>query len=119
MSAAERYMDLSSSLKGDYQVITVNARRIDAAAAIAFKEALRTQTAEGTCDVLLDLGAVDFIDSSGLGAIVAALKLVGPARRLDLARLTPDVAKVFRLTRMNTIFTIHEGLEDAAPRRAG
>ncbi len=112
-------MDLTSSRQGAYHVITVNAARIDAAAAIAFKEALRAQTAEGTEDVLLDLGAVEFIDSSGLGAIVAALKLVGPSRRLDLARLTPDVQKVFRLTWMNTIFTIHEAIEDAAPRRAG
>lgn len=112
-------MDLSSTRQGAYHVITVNAPRIDAAAAIAFKEALRAQTADGTDDVLLDLGAVQFIDSSGLGAIVAALKLIGPQRRLDLARLTPDVEKVFRLTRMNTIFTIHDGLENAAPRRAG
>ncbi|MFX0541821.1 STAS domain-containing protein [Roseovarius sp. S4756] len=112
-------MDLTSNRQGAYQIITVNAPRIDAAAAIAFKEALRAQTADGSEDVLLDLGAVEFIDSSGLGAIVAALKLVGPGRRLDLARLTPDVEKVFRLTRMNTIFTIHEALEDAAPRRAG
>ncbi|MFD0859804.1 STAS domain-containing protein [Roseovarius aquimarinus] len=112
-------MDLSSSRHGDYQMITVNAPRIDAGAAIAFKEALRARTEGGTGDVLLDLGAVDFIDSSGLGAIVAALKLVGPDRRLDLARLTPDVEKVFRLTRMHTIFTIHTALEDAAPRRAG
>lgn len=112
-------MDLSSSKQGDYHVVTVNAARIDAAAAIAFKEALRAETAEGGADVLLDLGAVDFIDSSGLGAIVASLKMVGPGRRLDLAGLTPDVEKVFRLTRMNTIFTIHKGIADAAPRRAG
>jgi len=110
-------MYLSSSKQGDFHVVTVNAARIDAAAAIAFKEALRTETAGSSEDVLLDLGAVGFIDSSGLGAIVAALKLVGPNRRLDLARLTPDVEKVFRLTRMNTIFTIHEELELGAARQ--
>ncbi|WP_324752157.1 STAS domain-containing protein [Roseovarius sp. Pro17] len=112
-------MDLSNTHDGAYHIITVNAPRIDAAAAIAFKEALRSATADGSEDVLLDLGQVQFIDSSGLGAIVAGLKLVGPARRLDLACLTPDVKKVFRLTRMNTIFAIHDDIASASPRRAG
>lgn len=105
-------MELSSSHQGNYHLITVNADRIDAAAAIAFKDALRTASAGGEGDVLLDLTQVRFIDSSGLGAIVAALKLVGPTRRLDLAGLTPDVEKVFRLTRMNSIFTIYDNPGD-------
>ena len=112
-------MDLSSSQYGAYQLITVNAPRIDAAAAIAFKEALRSATSGVEGDVLLDLGQVMFIDSSGLGAIVAALKLVGPDRRLELACLTPDVEKVFRLTRMNSIFRLHSDLNDTALDQTG
>ncbi|WP_138936162.1 STAS domain-containing protein [Roseovarius arcticus] len=112
-------MDLSSSQYGAYQLITVNAARIDAAAAIAFKDALRAATSDGTGDVLLDLRQVMFIDSSGLGAIVAALKLVGPDRRLELACLTPDVEKVFRLTRMNSIFRLHTDLNDTALGQTG
>ncbi len=112
-------MDLESSQHGTHQLITVNAPRIDAAQAIAFKDAMRTMTAEGGDRVILDLGRVQFIDSSGLGAIVATLKLMGPGRRLELACLTPDVAKVFRLTRMDTIFAIHASLEELAPRQAG
>ncbi|HEY9039575.1 MAG TPA: STAS domain-containing protein [Roseovarius sp.] len=112
-------MDLESSRHGPYHLITVNAPRIDAAQAIAFKDGMRAMTAEGDDHVVLDLGQVQFIDSSGLGAIVAALKMTGPGRRLDLACLTPDVAKVFRLTRMNSIFVIHASLEDAISRQAG
>ena len=112
-------MDLESSQHGPYHLITVNAPRIDAAQAIAFKDAMRAMTAEGGDHVVLDLGQVQFIDSSGLGAIVAALKLMGPGRRLDLACLTPDVAKVFRLTRMNSIFVIHTSLEEVISRQAG
>ena len=57
--------------------------------------------------VIMDLTAVNFLDSSGLGAIVAVMKLLAPARRLELAGLTPAVEKVFRLTRMVSVFTIH------------
>lgn len=112
-------MDLESRQSGGYHLITVNAPRIDAAQAIAFKDAMRRVTAEGGDHHILDLGQVQFIDSSGLGAIVASLKQMGPGRSLDLACLTPDVAKVFRLTRMDSIFAIHATLEGLAPRQAG
>jgi anti-sigma B factor antagonist len=50
---------------------------------------------------------VNFLDSSGLGAVVAVMKLLMPARKLELAGLTATVEKVFRLTRMDSVFTIH------------
>ena len=40
-------------------------------------------------------------------------KLLGPDRTLELAGLTATVEKVFRLTRMDTIFTIHATLDAA------
>ena len=57
--------------------------------------------------VVLDLSRVTFVDSSGLGAIVAAMKMLAPDRRLDLAGLQTNVERVFRLTRMDTVFVIH------------
>lgn len=75
--------------------------------AIAFKEAVRRATDLPGNPVILDLGKVSFLDSSGLGAVVAVMKFLAPERRLELAALTPPVAKVFRLTRMDSVFTIH------------
>jgi len=87
--------------------ILVMEDRIDAASAIQFKERMRDLTQTGEPRVVLDLGNVRFLDSSGLGAIVAVKKLLGPDRLLELSSLTPAVEKVFRLTRMDSIFTIH------------
>lgn len=106
-------MCLTSIVKGDARIITVNAERIDAAIAIQFKENMRTETAAGPDHVILDLSGVHFIDSSGLGAIVAAMKQLGAGRRMDLAGLTPVVDKVFRLTRMDTVFTLFRSLDEA------
>ncbi|TMV04869.1 STAS domain-containing protein [Ruegeria sediminis] len=111
-------MSLSSRVAGTTQVITVGADRIDAAMAIQFKEDMRAETEGGPERVILDLSAVEFIDSSGLGAIVAAMKQLGGGRRLDLAGLTPVVEKVFRLTRMDTVFTLYPTLDDALSERA-
>ena len=57
--------------------------------------------------VILDLSRVEFLDSSGLGAVIAVMKMLGPDRRLELAALGPAVERVVRLTRMDTVFTIH------------
>ena len=59
------------------------------------------------------MGAVDSIDSSGLGAIVATMKQLGPDRKLELAELSNKVRTVFRLTRMDAVMAIHEGRAEA------
>ncbi|MGR3761481.1 STAS domain-containing protein [Roseobacteraceae bacterium NS-SX3] len=106
-------MSLSSKMTDGAQIVTVNAERIDAAMAIQFKEDMRAETESGPPRVILDLSRVKFIDSSGLGAIVAAMKQLGSGRKLDLAGLTPMVDKVFRLTRMDTIFDLYGSLDEA------
>ena len=106
-------MSLSSSVEDGVQIVKVNAERIDAAMAIQFKEDMRQATETGPERVILDLGEVEFIDSSGLGAIVAAMKQLDGTRRLDLAGLTPTVDKVFRLTRMDTVFRLFPSLKEA------
>ena len=112
-------MDLQSTKTNDALIITVNEARIDASAAIRFKDSMRALTDGGPPHAVLDLSKVTFVDSSGLGAIVASKKQLGPGQRLDLAGLTPDVAKVFRLTRMDTVFVIHDSVDSMSGRAAG
>ncbi|MEM9870850.1 MAG: STAS domain-containing protein [Pseudomonadota bacterium] len=106
-------MELSSQQDGALQVVSVNSARIDAAVAIEFKDAMRQTTDSGSPTVILDLSHVEFIDSSGLGAIVASMKHMGQDRSLVLAGLTPTVDKVFRLTRMDSVFGVFPTLETA------
>lgn len=106
-------MDLHSRSEHDLQIVSVQDSRIDAAVAIEFKDAMRSATDGGSDTVVLDLSQVQFIDSSGLGAIVAAMKQMGQSRKLALAGLTPTVEKVFRLTRMDSVFSVFSTLEEA------
>ncbi|SEK58999.1 anti-sigma-factor antagonist [Roseivivax marinus] len=106
-------MNLTTEAHPGALIVRVPEARIDAAVAIQFKDAMRAVTEGAPGRVFLDLHRVDFVDSSGLGAIVAAMKQLGPERRLDLVALTPNVDKVFRLTRMDTIFAIHDDLDAA------
>ncbi|WP_224816337.1 STAS domain-containing protein [Hasllibacter sp. MH4015] len=105
-------MDLSYTPHGTFGVVYVADTRLDASIAIQFKEAFRTATADGG-DVILDLSAVEFLDSSGLGAIVAVYKGLGEGRHMALAGLQPPVEKVMTLTRMNSVFAIFPTLAHA------
>lgn len=111
-------MNLYTTIENDISIVTVTDPRIDAAVAIQFKDAMRTATDDGPDRVILDMSHVTFVDSSGLGAIVAAMKQLGVRRKLDLAGLTADVDKVFRLTRMDSVFDIYDTLESATDTRA-
>lgn len=111
-------MNLSFESRGAIGILRVDDSRIDASVAIAFKDRFRDLVSGSSGDVILDLSKVDFIDSSGLGAIVAARKLLGAGRVLELAGLSPAVDKVMTLTRMNTVFPIHTDAEAAATARS-
>ena len=106
-------MQLTSVKNSGIDVITVEADRIDAAVAIQFKDRMREALSEASGRMVLNLEKVEFIDSSGLGAIVAAMKLLPSGAKLELAGLTPAVDKVFRMTRMDSIFQIHQTAEAA------
>ena len=107
-------MELQSTRTRDTLLVRVEEDRIDAAVAIQFKDAMRELAATTAGRVTLDLGKVRFIDSSGLGAIVWVLKFLSPARELVLANLTPNVERVFKLTRMNEVFRILPSAHDTA-----
>ncbi|MGB0900402.1 STAS domain-containing protein [Halocynthiibacter sp.] len=99
-------MELQTETNGDTLIITASGNRIDAAGAIDFKDKMRKLTEFGPDKIELDLARVEFIDSSGLGAVVASMKQLPKGKTLSLLDLTPTVAKVFRLTRMDSVFDI-------------
>lgn len=106
-------MQLTPKDIADTRIITIGEDRIDAAIAISFKDHMRSLTDNAPDRIILDMTRVNFIDSSGLGAIVAAMKQASPERHLELAGLSSSVKKVFSLTRMDTVFTIHADLDAA------
>lgn len=106
-------MELSTKQSGGTVVVTVEQNRIDSAAAVQFKDAVKAAAAQAQDRVVLDLGSVNFVDSSGLGAIIAVMKALPQGTRLDLAALRAPVEKVFRLTRMDTVFRIYDDVTAA------
>lgn len=64
---------------------------------------------KGNKEVVIDLGEVEYIDSSGIATLVEGLQVANKlAKKFALARLTKKVRDVFSLARLETVFTIQE-----------
>lgn len=106
-------MEMEVTKFGDKTVVTLKEDRLDAAMAVRFKDELKTVVEAGANIMVLDMSSVGFMDSSGLGAIVAHMKFMGTDKVFEIAGLTPTVEKVFKLTRMDNVFRIHKTVDDA------
>jgi anti-sigma B factor antagonist len=98
---------------GTNVVLEVLEPRLVADKAQAFKEAVGRYFANGPISLVLDLAKVEFIDSSGLGAILSLLKRMPEGSELLVCRLNEAVANMFMLTRMDRVFTICKTVDEA------
>ncbi len=106
-------MKFSCKIRGEAMVIALDEPRFVAAECSAFKQTLKTLVDQGADWIILDLRAVEFMDSSGLGSLTSHLKYTGEERRFYLSSLTPSVAKMFALTHMDTVFAIYDDISAA------
>jgi anti-sigma B factor antagonist len=104
---------LSTDLRDNILVVRVEEKRIDASKAPAFKDEMTRCIETGQNQIVLDLSQVDFIDSSGLGALVSCLKRLGPRGGLAVAGATGAVSRLFTLTRMDRVFALHPSVDSA------
>ena len=105
--------------EGDVTVLAPTARRLDATVAPAFKQEVVKLIEAGDTRLVLDLATVEFLDSSGLGAMVAILKALGNRGAVLVCNVKGSVLSLFQLTRMDKVFTILPTRGDAVARLAG
>jgi len=99
-------MQLETRIEPDVFVITPLESRVDAHVAAAFRTALIERIDQGHHNLLIDMRRVEFIDSSGLGALVSALKRLGRDGQLRVCSLNAGVRSMFELTRLNRVIPI-------------
>jgi len=88
-------------------------RRIDASTAADFKTKLIQWISNGHTRIVLDLSQVHFIDSSGLSAILSALKTIGNQGDLVICSVQESLMNLFNLTRMNRIFRFFSSRDES------
>ena len=92
---------------------TLDETRLDASVAPDFKAAMEEIIKAGNDQLILDISKLSFMDSSSLGAMVAVLKQVGGTGKMVILGASGAVLELFKLTRMDRIFTLTDDLEKA------
>ena len=96
---------------GDHVIVRV-AGDLDLDSAPALTAELKRLV--GPRPLILDLSAVDFMASSGLGVLVGAhKKSAAQAGALLLAAPGPRVRKIFRITKLHKVFAVFDSVEEA------
>ena len=108
-------MDLTLATRevGETTVVAVGGE-IDVYTAPKLRDKITELVGAGVYDIVIDLEAVEFLDSTGLGVIVGGLKKVrAHDGSLRLVCTQDRLLKIFRITGLAKVFVIHDTAEDA------
>lgn len=98
----------------DGAVIVRPAGDIDLSGSPTLRQEIRKLTADKSAKLIIDLGGVPYMDSSGVATLVEAMQI---ARRnntkLLLCALQPKVRSIFEIARLDTVFTIVDSVDVA------
>ncbi len=106
-------MLLDSRKEGGVLVVEMLDQRLDARVASEFTKKMGEFINQGHTQIVIALDKVDFMDSSGLGAIVSSLKIMGRKGDMVISGTRSAVRGLFSLTRMDKVFRIYSTVEEA------
>lgn len=106
-------MEFETKKIGKCLTVKPLAARIDSSVSLEFKQRLTDFIAAGHDLILLNMADVEFVDSSGLGAIVSGLKLMGRKGGIGICCTKDPVRDLFKLTRLDRVFDIFPTQEEA------
>lgn len=99
--------------RDDMLVIRFRAARLDAEEAPSFKAAIEERVQGQPSRAILDASELEFLDSTGLGAIVSLLKRMGPSGALAIVGAQPAVKRLLQITQLDRVFRMFDTVQDA------
>ena len=100
---------LNSRQVGDVSVVDVAGRITLGEGSSALRDLLREMVGKGQKKILLNLGEVSYIDSSGIGELVSGFTTVtNSGGQLKLLNLNKRVKDLLQITKLYTVFDVHE-----------
>ncbi len=108
-------MDLTRATRDvDGTTVVSVGGEIDVYTAPKLRDKITELVAAGVYDLVIDMEAVEFLDSTGLGVLVGGLKKVrAHDGSLQLVCTQDRLLKIFRITGLAKVFVIHESAEAA------
>ncbi|MEM9072741.1 MAG: STAS domain-containing protein [Myxococcota bacterium] len=106
-------MEFERVTDGSFSIVRVPSR-VDVTNTQELLSAVRSCTAQGSDQVILDLSATEAIDSTALGAIVSLYKSLRVGEGdLKLASVQEGVKRVLALTRLDRVFDAYDDVAAA------
>jgi anti-sigma B factor antagonist len=100
---------LNTRQVGDVTVVDVAGRITLGEGSSTLRDNLRDLVGKGQKKVLLNLGEVSYIDSSGIGELVSGFTTVtNQGGQLKLLNLTKRVKDLLQITKLYTVFDVHD-----------
>lgn len=105
-------MNVTMNPVGNVAVVEISGR-IDASNSKDFKEKFQSYL-ENYTHFVFDMTELEFLDSTGLGAVISSLKNASEAGGdIAIANLQPKPKMLFEITRAHKIFSVHDDVESA------
>ena len=99
---------------GEITVLDMDGRITIGEGSVALRSAVRRLLEEGKKNILLNLAGVGYIDSSGIGELIANYTTVGRSGgQLKLLNLTEKVQDLLVITKLLTVFDVYEDESEA------
>ncbi len=106
-------LTLHSRSERPFEIIEVGGE-IDVYTAPRLREAIVTAIEAGNTRLVIDVEKVDFLDSTGLGVLVGALKKVrADDGTLDIVCTQQRILKIFDITGLDKVFGLHGSVQAA------
>ena len=100
---------LNTRQVGDVSVVDVAGRITLGEGSSALRDLMREMVGKGEKKILLNLGEVSYIDSSGIGELVSGFTTVtNSGGQLKLLGLNKRVKDLLQITKLYTVFDVHE-----------
>ena len=98
---------------GGVTVIRLLESRLGAGEAAQFKSAIGALIVEGYTELVLDLSNLQFMDSSGLGAMVSVFKMLSRRGNVTVAGVSENLLSLLRMTRIDQVFPVYRSASEA------
>jgi anti-anti-sigma factor len=106
-------VEISTKSQEDIFIIEISGR-MDSISIKEIEEKLNNAIENNKGKIIIDLAAVDYISSMGLGVLLAALKKQKKSKgSIELVSLQPFVRDIFKITGFDRIFSISSSQEEA------
>mgnify|MGYP000359589651 CR=1 FL=1 len=114
------HLTINERNAGNATILDLSGRITIGEGSVQLREAVRRLLEQGNKNLLIDLGGVDYVDSSGIGELVSCYTTTkNQGGQLKLLNLTKKIKDLLSITKLLTVFEVYDDEAEALKSFAG